>query len=141
MKRKVTLPWNAASWRSRTYAPRVEPKPFDDGGDARRAFWATTFPREVRAGHSVHLDKSCQGCGFHVCICEEMPPTLSVERARELMDSISSLNSVVRGKPEPSENTVTLQDIQAGLRRRYTKPEPREWQPPLLEDEATPKPK
>ena len=82
MKHRVTLPWNAASWRSRTYTPRVESKPFDDGGDARSAFWATTYVREVRAGHKLYLDKSCRHCGYHVCSCKpaESTPTLQDHR-------------------------------------------------------------
>jgi hypothetical protein len=64
MKRKVYLPWDAAGWRSRTYAPRVTKV---HGPVGEKWFVDDVFDS---------TDATYPCCGYHVCSCERQGQSL-----------------------------------------------------------------
>lgn len=88
MRRKVTLPWDAASWRSRTYTPRVT-KVHGPVGERVLSTETPLGPVNARNGKQPWFadengngqQLACAACGYHVCSCERQVPGFGISEA------------------------------------------------------------
>lgn len=112
MKRAVTLPWSAASWRARTYSPRVET--VRDPIGVRMDTESATVDGECicnrnRVFFAPGEVSTCQRCGYHVCSCAE-----SGALAKAAGDVADQWMRAMVGIGRQYAEVTTARDVKAG---------------------------